>query len=162
MKPDEALQPVAKKVRRDIARHAESIPLDQPFPEELPSAPKPGAREDFEEDKKTEEEKKKEKSKDEPAKILEPAEDKSEEPPTIAGYKPEDLLAAPLKPPEPVKTESRRATLTTSVVFLVGLGVILLLIGLVLVFTASAILGFIIALIGALAVVASVFTPFRK
>jgi FtsH-binding integral membrane protein len=81
---------------------------------------------------------------------------------TIAGYKPEDLIAAPTAPPQPIKTEKRSATHNSSVLFLVGIGVLLAIVGVVLMLGTLPVLGFIVAVVGALAIAASVFVPFKE
>lgn len=156
MSPNEELQPTAKKITKAVHDNADAVSLDQPFPDELPAAPSPPA-ESNEDDGKP-------KSKE----MLAPVEDNEEKeekpdaadkPTMLAGYKAEDLLAAPSTPPEPVKTEGRHATMNSTVRFLVALGVILLVVGLVLILFLNAIFGIIVMLLGGIAVIISVFAP---
>lgn len=164
MKPDKKLRIVARKVKQATAKQAESVPLDQPFPEELdqPLPEPPNHKEEAPE--------KQEKEADKPAEILPPEQDESEDQhkedekdkkPLVAGYAVSELAAAPIKPPEPVKTEGRRATKSPSVMFLMTLGVVLFLLGIVLIFSFNAVFGIIVALLGAAAVIGGVFVPLR-
>jgi hypothetical protein len=156
------LQPTARHIRWALERHASAIPLDRPEPQpetteqanpvppvplrppspppSSPSAPPPESQK---------------------PQVLEPQQG-LEEPMTIAGYKPEELLTAPATPPQPIKTEKPSATRNNSVLFLVAIGILLAAIGIFLMFVTLPALGFVIMLLGAILVATSVFVPFRK
>lgn len=160
---NEDLQPTARKIQKAQANQSGAVPLDQPHPEALATpSPTPPPEPDPTQTEREEKSPEEAKQEDKPSQILEPEDSDEKEPPTIAGYKPEDLLTAPLKPPEPVKTENRRATRNGSVVLLVGIGIVLLIIGILFMVLGLVVLGLIVALLGACAVVASVFIPFKK
>jgi len=160
MQPDKKLRTVARKVKQATAKQDESVPLDQPFPEELDMPqPEPSKHDEKLKDKE-----------DEPADILSPKqaeeenqhkEDDEEKPTLIAGYPVSELAAAPIKPPEPTKTESKRMTGNNTVKFLMIMGVVLFLLGIVLVLAFNAIFGVIVAFLGALAVISGVFIPLK-
>jgi hypothetical protein len=152
MTPNEELQPTARKIEQASAHEAESIPLNQPFPEEL-EQPQPS-------ESAPEPEKEAEKH-GKPVKEAKDSEREDDEPTLIAGYKATELAAAPIKPPEPTKTEDKRATKNSTVRFLMGLGVVLFLLGVVLTLTFNAIFGVIVAFLGAAAVIIGVFAPLK-
>lgn len=170
MNPDKKIQIVARKVKQATAKQAESVPLDQPFPEELDQPP--SELHEYRKEAKSEEAKKDGKEEEhKPTELLPPKQDddkkskkeaeQDEQSTLIAGYKVSELAAAPIKPPEPEKTEGRRATKSPSVVFLMGLGIVLFVLGVVLALSFNAVFGIIVALLGAVAVIGGVFVPLR-
>lgn len=82
-------------------------------------------------------------------------------PEEIAGYRSKELAKAPLEPPSPRRTESKEATKNPTVIFLVGLGVVLFLIGMVLILTGSLGWGFLVMVPGMISVAAAVFLPLK-
>lgn len=155
------LQPIARKIRHAEARRDRTVPLDQPHPEEVNTASSSPLPPSAEPSSPTPTQNKRPEPKDEPRQMLEPEEDVTEKPTTIAGYKPEDLLTAPVTPPAPIKTEKRSATMSGLVIFLIAVGIILFLIGIVLMVLGLFLFGIIVAIVGAAAVAVSVFFPFQ-
>lgn len=94
-------------------------------------------------------------------KTVELVEDKDDDkkPTKVGGYKTKDILKAPLKHVEPVKTESKTATQNKPVVILIAAAAILGVCGLVLSLFGQVLFGGFILLIAALLVVAGVFLP---
>lgn len=79
----------------------------------------------------------------------------------MAGFKVADLVQAPLRPPEPVKTEGQAATSNKKVKTLMLVGTALVGIGILLGFLVHVAMGVAITALGALAVVVAVFAPVR-
>lgn len=87
--------------------------------------------------------------------------DEPEDTKTIAGYGVGDILKAPIEVPSPEVNETKKDTSNHKVRFLVMVGVILFLSGVVFILLLNAVFGFIVLLIGAGAVVTSVFAPVK-
>lgn len=165
------LQLTARRIRLALERHVPAIPLDRPDtladtpppagqtgrqsvppvplrPPEPPSSPQPIEQQPSPPSQKPQ--------------LLEPEQDPGEEHTTVAGFKPEELLTAPIAPPQPVKTEKASATRNNSVLFLTAIGVLLAVVGVFMMFVSIPALGFIIMLLGAILIAAGVFVPFKK
>lgn len=84
------------------------------------------------------------------------------EPEKVAGYTAADVLKAPLETPTPEVHEDSEDVKTPNVVFLFGVGGVVALIGLILVFFVRTDLGIILCLVGMAAVALAVFVDFDK
>jgi hypothetical protein len=135
MEDEQKLQQAAEEIRKKVAKGEELVSLDQPFPEDIKSD---------------------DKNEREPATTKSP-EGKDSGEPVVAGYALTDILRAPVEPPKPVKTEGHRATSNGRVAFLVGIGTLLCLLGVILLVLANAVLGIIVMILGALLIFVGVF-----
>lgn len=78
------------------------------------------------------------------------------------GFNLKDLAKAPVKPPEHVTSETEEDTNNSSVKFLMGVGLVLAIAGLLMIVANIMLAGFFVMLLGGLAITASVFTPLKK
>jgi hypothetical protein len=153
MNDEQQLRKTAKKVEKKLAAGSENIPLDQPFPEDLP--PTSGTENEVSQVAETPPVKEPVKKKKEDK----ATEDEPDKEPTVGNYKLSDILKVPIEPPTPVKTEGYKATSNNKVLFLVAVGVILCLLGVFLAIIANFFFGAIFVVLGMAAILLSVFAP---
>ena len=152
------LQREADKIEEQTSNNADEIPLNQPFPEEFPQTELLMQAES--------QQPVVELSPIDDPPISTPPIDEPSEPPqpvnekVVGGYRVEDLLASVDHPPTLQQTEDYQAASNHKVKLLIAIGTTVVILGLILLMVGfNAWISFLLMLVGAVAVIVSVFAP---